>query len=364
MRTTTTVPRSPESPPTSRPPSSRKEKMNRAGLPLSDYRGSKTTLCPGCGHNSITERIIESFFEMGVDPTQVIKLSGIGCSSKSAAYFLNTSHAFNSIHGRMASVATGAMLGNSSLTALGVSGDGDTASIGIGQFVHLMRRNLPIIYIIEDNGCYGLTKGQLSATADLGSTQKSGVANELPPIDTCALAIQLGATFVARSFSGDKKQLLAVIKAAAAHRGTSMIDVISPCVTFNDHQGSTKSYGYVREHREELQTVDFVPFFDEIHLSERHESGSVREVRLHDGSKLLLKKVEDDYDPSNRMKALEVLNSSHQDGHVLTGVFYVDTEKANFVDMLALTEEPLARLSEDRARPPKEALDEIMASLA
>ena len=366
MRTTTGVPRSAgRAPPApSRPSSPRNEKINRAGLPLSDYRGSKTTLCPGCGHNSITERIIESFFEMGVDPTQVIKLSGIGCSSKSPAYFLNTSHAFNSVHGRMPSVATGAMLGNASLTALGVSGDGDTASIGIGQFVHLMRRNLPIIYIIEDNGCYGLTKGQFSATADVGSVQKSGVPNELPPIDTCALAIQLGATFVARSFSGDKKQLQAVIKAAASHRGTSMVDVISPCVTFNDHQGSTKSYSYVREHHEELQTVDFVPFFDEIHLTEQLQPGSVREVRLHDGSKLLLKKVEDDYDPSNRIKALEILDSSHQEGHVLTGVFYVDTQQANFLETLNLADEPLASLDEATARPPKEALDEIMASLA
>ena len=369
MSTSTAVPNSAEPPPPAQvppvnAPPSRNDKVNRAGLPLSDYRGLKTTLCPGCGHNSITERIIESFFELGIDPTQVVKLSGIGCSSKSPAYFLSTSHAFNSVHGRMPSVATGAMLGNSSLMALGVSGDGDTASIGIGQFVHLMRRNLPIIYIIEDNGCYGLTKGQFSATSDLGSTQKSGLANELPPIDTCALAIQLGATFVARSFSGDKKQLQAIIKAAAAHRGTSMIDVISPCVTFNDHQGSTKSYDYVREHQQELQTIDFVPFFDEIHLTQKLDPGSVREVMLHDGSKLLLKKIDDDHDPSNRMKALEILNATHEEDHVLTGVFYADTEKPNFLDMLSLTDAPLASLNEDRARPPKEALDEIMASLA
>jgi 2-oxoglutarate ferredoxin oxidoreductase subunit beta len=214
-------------------------KTNRIGLEISQYRGLKTTLCAGCGHNSISERIVECFFEMGVDPSKVVKMSGIGCSSKSPAYFLGLSHGFNTVHGRMPSVATGAMLANRHLMALGVTGDGDTASIGIGQFVHLMRRNLPIIYVIEDNGCYGLTKGQFSATADLGSKLKSGIANEMPPIDTCALAIELGATFVARSFSGDKKQLQSILKAAIGHRGTVMIDVSSPCVSFKDHKGST-----------------------------------------------------------------------------------------------------------------------------
>ena len=231
---------------------------------VASYRGSKTTLCAGCGHNAISERIIDAFFEMGVDPKRVVKLSGIGCSSKSPAYFLNPSHGFNSVHGRMPSVATGAMLANRSMLAIGVSGDGDTGAIGIGQFVHLMRRNLPLIYIIEDNGCYGLTKGQFSPTADLGSKAKNGVVNDLPPIDTCALAIELGASFVARSFSGDKKQLLSVLKAAISHRGTSMIDVISPCVTFNDHDGSTKSYSYVKDHDEPLGEISFVPFFEDI----------------------------------------------------------------------------------------------------
>src|SRR6202000_1458241 len=217
-------------------------KVNRLGLPILDYKGGKTTLCAGCGHNAISERIIDAMYEMGVEPHRVAKMSGIGCSSKTPAYFLSKSHSFNTVHGRMPSVTTGAMLANRSLLALGISGDGDTASIGIGQFIHLMRRNLPVIYIIEDNGVYGLTKGQFSATADLGSVLKTGVINDLPPIDTCALAVQLGATFVARSFSGDKKQLLAILKAAIAHKGTVMIDVISPCVTFNDHEGSTKSY--------------------------------------------------------------------------------------------------------------------------
>src|SRR5919204_755367 len=224
------------------PTSTPAPKTNRLGLQVVDYRGGKTTLCAGCGHNAISERVIDALYEMGVQPERVLKLSGIGCSSKSPAYFISRAHSFNSVHGRMPSVATGAVLANRSLMALGVSGDGDTASIGIGQFVHLMRRNLPVIYIIEDNGVYGLTKGQFSATADLGSTLKSGVANELPPVDTCAMAITLGATFVARSFSGDKKQLHAILKAAIAHQGTVMLDVISPCVTFNDHEGSTKSY--------------------------------------------------------------------------------------------------------------------------
>ena len=212
-------------------------KTNRIGLTVMDYKGGKTTLCAGCGHNAISERIIESMYEMGVQPELLIKPSGIGCSSKTPAYFMSRSHSFNAVHGRMPSVATGALLANRKLVCIGVSGDGDTASIGIGQFIHLMRRNLPIIYIIEDNGVYGLTKGQFSATADLGSKLKSGVLNDLPPIDTCALAIQLGATLVGRSFSGDKRQLSAMLKAAIAHKGTVMLDVVSPCVTFNDHEG-------------------------------------------------------------------------------------------------------------------------------
>src|SRR5438105_13702492 len=239
-------------------------KTNRIGLAVLDYKGGRTTLCAGCGHNAISERIIDAMFEMGVPPERVAKLSGIGCSSKSPTYSMSRSHSFNAVHGRMPSVATGAMLANRNLLALGVSGDGDTASIGIGQFVHLMRRNLPLIYVIEDNGVYGLTKGQFSATADLGSKLKSGVSNDLPPIDTCALAIELGATFVGRSFSGDKKQLLAMLKAAIAHRGTVMLDVISPCVTFNDHEGSTRSYKYMQEHEEAISEVGFVPHFQEI----------------------------------------------------------------------------------------------------
>src|SRR6202008_2175833 len=245
-------------------PSTPAPKINRIGLQVIEYRGGKTTLCAGCGHNAISERIVDAMYEMGVKPENVAKLSGIGCSSKSPAYFMSRSHSFNSVHGRMPSVATGAMLANRNLMALGVSGDGDTASIGIGQFVHLMRRNLPIIYIIEDNGVYGLTKGQFSATADIGSKLKTGVINDLPAIDTCALAIELGATFVGRSFSGDKKQLLSLLKAALAHRGTVMLDVISPCVTFNDHEGSTKSYAYAKDHDDPVEDVTFVPYFEYI----------------------------------------------------------------------------------------------------
>ena len=275
-------------------------KVNRIGLEPQIYKGGKTTLCAGCGHNAISERIIDAFYEMGIDPKQVVKLSGIGCSSKSPAYFLGGSHGFNAVHGRMPSVGTGAMLANQKLIAIGVSGDGDTGAIGIGQFVHLMRRNLPIIYIIEDNGCYGLTKGQFSPTADLGSKLKNGVVNDLPPIDTCALAIELGATFVARSFSGDKKQLLALLKAALSHRGTVMLDVISPCVTFNDHEGSTKSYAYVKEHDDPLEEVSFVPFFEDITVD--YDPGTTQEVKMHDGSRLLLKKLDESYDPDRQAR--------------------------------------------------------------
>src|SRR6202162_3718257 len=256
-------------------------KTNRIGLFGSAYRAGKPTLCAGCGHNAISERIIDAMYEMGVSPERVIKPSGIGCSSKSPAYFMGRSHSFNAVHGRMPSVATGAVLANRRLIALGVSGDGDTASIGVGQFIHLMRRNLPIIYIIEDNGVYGLTKGQFSATADMGSTLKTGVINDLPPIDTCAMAITLGATFVGRSFSGDKKQLHAMMKAAIAHKGTVMLDVVSPCVTFNDHEGSTKSYKYMKDHDEPINEIGFVASFDDIEVD--YDSGEVLDVEMAHG---------------------------------------------------------------------------------
>jgi 2-oxoglutarate ferredoxin oxidoreductase subunit beta len=346
---------------TTPPPQAPAPKVNRIGLPILEYKGGKTTLCAGCGHNAISERIIDAMYEMGVQPERVIKMSGIGCSSKSPAYFMNRSHSFNSVHGRMPSVTTGAVLANRNLIALGVSGDGDTASIGVGQFVHLMRRNLPVIYIIEDNGVYGLTKGQFSATADLGSKLKTGVLNDLPPIDTCEMAITLGATFVGRSFSGDKKQLHAMMKAAIAHNGTVMLDIVSPCVTFNDHEGSTKSYKYMKDHEEPLQEVSFVPHFEDITVE--YEEGTTTEVTMHDGSKLMLRKLEEAYDTSNKIEAIHRLNTSHVKGEVLTGVFYINTKTPTFVDLLNMTDQPLATLPESVTRPGREVLDQVMEEL-
>ncbi len=337
------------------------QKTNHIGLSVLDYKGGKTTLCAGCGHNVISERVIDAMYEMGVRPEGVIKMSGIGCSSKTPAYFMSRSFSFNSVHGRMPSVTTGAMLANHSLLAIGVSGDGDTASIGIGQFIHLMRRNLPVIYIIEDNGVYGLTKGQFSATADIGSKLKTGVINDLPALDTCALAIQAGATFVGRSFSGDKRQLTAMLKAAIAHRGTVMLDIISPCVTFNDHEGSTKSYQYMKEHDEPLHEVSFVPHFENIDVD--YDPGTTTDVTMHDGSHLRLRKLHEDYDPSDRVHAVQALMESHAKGEVLTGVFYLDTKKPSFIDLLNLGERPLASLGVEDLRPSPQALQEAMEEL-
>ena len=336
-------------------------KVNHIGLPVLDYRGGKSTLCAGCGHNAISERIIDAMFEMGVEPERVMKMSGIGCSSKSPAYFMSRSHAFNSVHGRMAAVSTGAILGNHTMTTLGVSGDGDTASIGMGGFVHMLRRNLPLIYIIEDNGVYGLTKGQFSATADLGSKLKTGVINDLPAIDTCALAIQLGATFVGRSFSGDKKQLLSMLKAAISHKGTVMLDVISPCVTFNDHEGSTKSYKFMQENDEPINELGFVASFDEIDVD--YDSGQVYEVEMHDGSNLRLRKLLEDYDPTDKANAVRTLMESQANDEILTGVFYINTEQPTFIDLLNVVDSPLATLPESLTRPPKSALDALMHNL-
>jgi len=342
-------------------PPSPPKKVNRIGLDISTYKGSKSTLCAGCGHNAISERIIEAFYELGVEPHRVAKLSGIGCSSKSPAYFLGSAFGLNAVHGRMATIATGTMLANRTLLAIGVSGDGDTVSIGAGGFVHLMRRNLPMIYIIEDNGVYGLTKGQFSATADVGSKLKTGVVNDLPPVDTCALAIMLGATYVARSFSGDKRQLLALLQGAIAHNGTCMLDVISPCVTFNDHEGSTKSYSYVKDHDEPLADVSFIPYFQDIAVD--YEQGTATEITMHDGSRMVLKKVGTDYDPTNKSNALRILTEAHDKNEIVTGLFYVDTKRENFLEMLNMVDEPLATLPESRVRPPRKVLDEIMEEL-
>lgn len=337
------------------------KKLNRIGLDILPYKGGKTTLCAGCGHNAITERIIEVYWEMGVQPWQVAKLSGIGCSSKTPAYFLNQSHGFNAVHGRAPAVATGALLGNANLRCIVVTGDGDTASIGIGQFIHMLRRNVPLTYVIENNGVYGLTKGQFSATADLGSTLKTGTPNSQHPIDCCLQAIELGATLIARSFSGDKRQLTAILKACTAHQGLSIVDVISPCTTFNDHDGSTKSYAYMKEHEEPLHELDFVPSFDEIEVE--YEEGSAREVALHDGSRLVLRKIARDYDPRDKMGAIQALNAAEERHEVLTGILYVDPSKPTFLDMLSMVADPLCTLPESRVRPTRPALDAIMEEL-
>jgi 2-oxoglutarate ferredoxin oxidoreductase subunit beta len=333
-------------------------KTNRIGLSVIDYRGSKSTLCAGCGHNAISERIIDAFYEMGIEPEHVAKLSGIGCSSKTPAYFLSRAHSFNSVHGRMPAIATGAAVANHKMHHIGVSGDGDTASIGMGQFAHLMRRNLPMIYIIEDNGVYGLTKGQFSATADLGSKLKTGTIAELPAIDTCALAIELGATFVARSFSGDKKQLQALLKAAIAHNGTVLLDVISPCVTFNDHEGSTKSYKFMKDHEEPLHDINFVPAFEEIDVEYEPDSGV--DITMHDGSKMHLTKLEEDYNPTDRIQALTRLAEARENNEVLTGLFYLNAGQPSFTDLLNLVDRPIGTLPQDVVRPAKEVLDGIM----
>ena len=333
-------------------------KTNRIGLQILDYRGGKSTLCAGCGHNAVSERITEAFYEMGIQPERVMKMSGIGCSSKAPAYFMSRSFSFNGVHGRMPAVATGALLANKTMRSIGLSGDGDTASIGMGQFIHMLRRNVPMIYIVEDNGVYGLTKGQFSATADLGAKLKNGVVNELPAIDICALGIQIGATFVGRSFSGDKKQLAAMLKAAIAHRGLVLLDIISPCVTFNDHEGSTKSYKYMQEHDDAVGEVGFVPHFEDLEVDYDHDT--TVDVALHDGSHLRLRKLHEDYAPTDKALALKMLMESHAKGEVLTGVFYVDTQQTDFTSLLNLVDEPLATLPEDRVRPSRAVLAEIM----
>jgi 2-oxoglutarate ferredoxin oxidoreductase subunit beta len=334
---------------------------NRIGLAVGDYKGSKSTLCPGCGHDAITGSIIQAAYELGLEQHRVAKLSGIGCSSKTPAYFLGRSHAFNAVHGRMPSIATGVHVANRELILLGVSGDGDTASIGLGQYCHLIRRNVPVVYIIENNGVYGLTKGQFSATADVGTRAKAGQVNELMPIDLCAVAIELGCGFVARSFSGDPKQLRPILKAAFSHRGTAVLDVISPCVTFNNHEGSTKSYPSVKEHEAPLHEVAFIPHFENIEVD--YAPGETREVTMHDGSRIVLKKLEEDYDPSDRTRAIGMIHRGREENRFITGILYVSPEKASLDRELDLVDEPLASLPLERVRPPKAALEEIMAAL-
>jgi 2-oxoglutarate/2-oxoacid ferredoxin oxidoreductase subunit beta len=337
----------------------RPKNVNLIGLSMADYKGAPSTLCSGCGHDAITSQIIKAFYEMGVDPSQVAKMSGIGCSSKSPAYFLSTAYGLNAVHGRMPATATGAVLGNHQLTCIGVSGDGDTAAIGLGQFCHLLRRNVPMIYVVENNGVYGLTKGQFSPTADLGSSLKSGIVNDLPAIDVCSLAIELGCNYVARSFAGDPKQLVALLKGAISHRGTALLDVVSPCVTFNNHEASTKSYGWAKEHEELLHQIDFVPFFEAVETVEYAE-GQMAEVALRDGSRIRLRKADRAHDPQDRDAALRLLSEVRQSGEFLTGLIYLNTGPKDFIELLDLVEEPLATLPESKVRPGPEALAEIM----
>ncbi|TMD06742.1 MAG: 2-oxoacid:ferredoxin oxidoreductase subunit beta [Chloroflexi bacterium] len=337
--------------------------VNRIGLARDAYKGAATTLCAGCGHNSITNHLIKAMFELGVAPHRLAKMSGIGCSSKTPAYFVEQAHGFNGVHGRMPALTTGAQLANRELVLLGVSGDGDTASIGLGQFAHMVRRNVDCTYIVEDNGTYGLTKGQFSATADVGSVQKRGAVNTYVPIDLCALAITLGGTFVARSFSGDGKQLVPLLKAAISHRGIALLDVISPCVTFNDHEGSTKSYDYVKEHEEVLQDPSFVPYYEEVQVD--YEPGTTVDVKLHDGSHLVLKKLHElEHDPSDRGAAMKIIQEGHKTGTLVTGLLYVEPEAEDFATREKLTEKPLRDLREEDLRLSREQFDQVMAELA
>ncbi|MDA8331800.1 MAG: 2-oxoacid:ferredoxin oxidoreductase subunit beta [Candidatus Dormibacteraeota bacterium] len=335
-------------------------RTNHLGLSREDYKGLATTLCAGCGHNSITNHLVKALFESGVDPYRLAKMSGIGCSSKATAYFMERSHAFNAVHGRMPAVTTGAALANRQLIYLGISGDGDTASIGLGQFCHLVRRNLDCTYVVENNGVYGLTKGQFSATADIGSVQKRGAVNELETIDIAALAVQLGASFVARGFSGDGAQLVPLLRAALAHRGAAILDVISPCVTFNDHQGSTKSYQYLKDHDRVLQELDFIPHQEEVSVS--YEPGEVVDVPLFDGSVLRLRKLNDDHDPTDRLAALTILDEGRRTGEVVTGLLYINREAVDFCTRERLPETPLRDLGEAELRPNPTVFQDLVES--
>lgn len=333
--------------------------VNRVGYSKKDYEGVISTLCAGCGHDSISGAIVQACYEMSIEPHRVAKISGIGCSSKTPNYFLNNSHGFNSVHGRMPSVATGAYLANRDLVYLGVSGDGDSASIGMGQFVHAIRRNLNMTYIVMNNGCYGLTKGQDSATADAGSVNKKGEANPFEAIDLVGMALELGATFVARSFSGDKTQLIPLIKAAMSHKGFALIDVISPCVTFNNNEKSTKSYDYVREHVEALSMVDFVPEKTEITVN--YEEGDSTAVELHDGSMLQLHKLTSGWNPTDRNSAFDRLHEARDKGEILTGLIYIDTESVELHDTIKTAKTPLNQLREKDLIPSPAALESINA---
>jgi 2-oxoglutarate ferredoxin oxidoreductase subunit beta len=336
-------------------------KKNKLGYTVSYYEGALSTLCAGCGHDSISASIVQACYDLNIEPHKVAKLSGIGCSSKTPAYFLSNSHGFNSVHGRMPSVATGANMANRELKYIGISGDGDSASIGMGQFVHVIRRNLNMLYIVMNNGCYGLTKGQDSATADAGSKNKSGHVNLFQSIDLASLAIELGATFVAQSFSGDKKQLVPLMKAAMKHQGFAFINVISPCVTFNNNAGSTKSYDYVREHMEATGTVDFVPEMKEITAD--YAEGNTEQVVLHDGSIIELHKLAQGWDPHNRISAMNAVQHAKSTGQILTGLLYMEHESKDLHDMLETSSKPLNTLGKDVLCPGSAKLKDLNASL-
>ena len=333
-------------------------KLNVINEPKDSYKGGPSSLCPGCGHDQISNVIINAAWENGIQPHRIAKMSGIGCSSKTPAYYLGQSHGFNTVHGRMPSVTTGAYAVNKDLLYIGVSGDGDSASIGIGQLIHAIRRNMDMVYIVENNGVYGLTKGQYSATADIGSKKKKGPINETQPIDLCALAINLGCTFVARSFSGAKKQLNAILKAAMSHKGFALIDVISPCVTFNNNDESMKSYGYVKENEVTLHMADYIPHFNPITEVDVPE-GHFRDITLHDGSTIRLETISKEHDPSDAVAALTALHEAETDAKHVTGLLYFDNTKASLSEDLGLVDKPLIDVSNDELRPSKSTLDKI-----
>jgi 2-oxoglutarate ferredoxin oxidoreductase subunit beta len=332
---------------------------NELGLTARDYEGTVSTLCAGCGHDSVTAAIIQAVFALNIKPHMLAKMSGIGCSSKTPAYFVSQSHGFNSVHGRMPSVTTGANAANRALTYIGVSGDGDSLSIGAGQFVHAIRRNLNMCYIIENNGVYGLTKGQFSASADIGSKAKKGAANMQEPIDPVSLALALGATYVARSFSGDKDQLVPLIQGALAHPGFALVDVISPCVTFNDHEGSTKSYAHTRQFYHHVVDADYVPPAKEIKAA--YEEGSAMPIELHDGSKIILRKVDQNYDPTSRAAAFGYLRERFNLGEITTGLLYIDESRKEMHDLMGNVDTPLAQLPLESLHPGKAELARILS---
>jgi len=336
---------------------------NKAGLTKSDYRGFPSTLCQGCGHNSIANQIISACYELDIVPENIMKFSGIGCSSKSPTYFLNRSFGFNGLHGRMASLATGALFADKHLRAFGISGDGDTASIGMGGFKHMVRRNAPIVYIVENNGVYGLTKGQFSATAEVGLNLKHQGINQYMPVDICMEALASKATFVARSFAGDAKQVKELIKAALSHSGIAVLDIISPCVTFNNQENAFHSYTWGKDHEAPLHEISFIPALEEIELVGEFEEGSVREVTMHDGSTIILKKLEKDYDPNDRANAFQTLENAQKNNWLLTGLIFIDTTRPTLTDIYNLVDTPLNRLTEPDLRPARETMDKINAMM-